>query len=40
MPRLMGPISYLARAPILQMNSVNSPLSECVEHIFKNKHLP
>ena len=31
----MGPISYLTPAPIPQTTSANSPLSECVDHIFK-----
>ena len=31
----MGPISYLAPAPIPQTTKANSPLSECVEHILK-----
>lgn len=31
----MGPISYLAPAPIPQTTNANSPLSECAEHILK-----
>lgn len=40
LPRLMGPISSLICAPIFQMNSVDSPLSECVEHILKTGSYP
>ncbi len=31
----MGPISYLAPAPIPQTTNANSPLSECAEDILK-----